>query len=217
MSLNGWFKLQCLWHKVKGCCVSGPFVEGFLLLVAHDAWPLPVFVTAGGVLCFLPSPWQQQCMLLCWCLSTAKVSPSMGIMDLPVRFSVGFRVPQQSWTAGSCHCSSQHVRAEAASRWDMVHNGCSVSVLYVSELCSCGPEDAWSNRDAQRLWLRLATAHSPQSAMLPTSFTFFCRSQSLPSQPFTYLTFFAMKYHGGSVKKEFCTSLDFFVCDWLLF
>lgn len=51
--------IQCLWHNIKRVlCFAGQFAEAFQLPVAHDAWPLPFFVTAGAVLCFLPSPWQ---------------------------------------------------------------------------------------------------------------------------------------------------------------
>lgn len=51
--------IQCLLQKVKRVlCFSGQFAEAFQLPVAHEAWPLPSFVTTGSVLCFLPSPWQ---------------------------------------------------------------------------------------------------------------------------------------------------------------
>lgn len=148
-------------------------------------------------------PGNQRCMLLCWCLSTAKVSP-LCLMDLPVRFSVRFKLSAPAKLGGralplfvpGCHW------VEAGWRWDTADNGLFVLLLDVLKLCSCGPGDAWSNRDTQRLWKRLAMAHSPHSAALPTRTTFCSHTELLPSQPFTHIK--ALFHTVGTLTFAFC-------------
>lgn len=95
--------IQCLWHKVKRVlCVSQ-----WLFSCQWPMMPDPSLSLSPLALysVFSHLRGNQRCMLLCWCLSTAKVSP-MCLIDLPVRFCVRFSVPQQSWAAGLCHCLS---------------------------------------------------------------------------------------------------------------
>lgn len=195
---------QCLQPKVlkKGCCVS--LCRGF------SAGSGPSRLTPPSLchhlhctLVFSHLPGNQRCMLLCWCLSTAKVSP-LCLMDLPVRFSVRFKLSAPAKLGGralplfvpGCHW------VEAGWRWDTADNGLFVLLLDVLKLCSCGPGDAWSNRDTQRLWKRLAMAHSPHSAALPTRTTFCSHTELLPSQPFTHIK--ALFHTVGTLTFAFC-------------
>lgn len=203
--LNGCFKYTVfVTQSKKGCCVS----QGSLHRLFNCQWPMMpdpshslsplalycVFSHLCGNHC---------CMLLLWCLSTAKVS-LMCLMDLPVRFSVRFRVPQarlNGWALPLFVPVCQWV--EAGWGWDRADNGCFVLLLDVLKRCSCGPGDAWSNRDTQRLCKRLAVAHSPQSAMLPTCSTFWSRAELQPSQPFTHIK--ALFHTVGTLTFSFCS------------
>lgn len=188
----------------KGCCCVSRGSLLWLFICQWPAMPDPSLSLSPLALysVFSHLRGNQRRMLLCWCLSTAKVSP-VCLMDLPVRFSVRFRVPQQSWTAGPCHCLSQGV-SEPRQGGDEI--GLIMAALFlcymVLKLCSCGPGDAWSNRDTQRLWKRLAVAHSPQSAMLPTYTTFCSLAELLPSQPFTHRK--ALFHPAGTLTFVFC-------------
>lgn len=189
--------IQCLCHKVKRVvCVSQ-----WLFSCQWPMMPDPSLSLSPLALysVFSHLRGNQRCMLLCWCLSTAKVSP-MCLIDLPVRFCVRFSVPQQSWALPLFVPGCQWV--DTGWGWDRADNGCFVPLLDVLELCSCGPGDAWSNRDTQRLWKRLAMAHSPQSAMLPTYTTFCNRAELLPSQPFTHIK--ALFHSVGTLTFAFC-------------
>lgn len=130
--------IQC-YTKWKGCCVS----RGSLQRLFSCQWPVmpdPSLSLSPLALysVFSHLPGNRRCMLLCWCLSTAKVSP-MCLMDLPVRFSVRFRVPQQSWAAGPCHCLSLGVN-ESKQGGDEI--GLIMTALFLCSMCwSCAPVD----------------------------------------------------------------------------
>lgn len=148
--------IQCLQHKMNRLlCFCRAVYRGFS--VASGPWCLTPPFLCHRWRCTLFSPrlcGNQHCMLLCWCLSTAKVSP-MCLMDLPVRFRVPPAKPS-IWALPLFVPWCQWV--EAGWGWDRADNGCFVLLLDVLKLYSCGPGDAWSNRDRQRLWKRRAVA-----------------------------------------------------------
>lgn len=75
----------------------------------------------------------------------------------------------------------------------------------MSEPSSCGPGDAWSNRDTQRLWKRLAAAHSPHSPCHPASTQHLLQpnaAELLPSQPFRHIK--ALSHPVGTLTFAFC-------------
>lgn len=136
------------------------------------------------------------CMLLCCCLSTAKVSP-MCLMDLPVRFSVRFRVPpRRSWAAGPCHCLSPGV-SERRRGGDEI--GLIMAALFpfcsVCGACARVGRETPGQTEAHKGRGPFSTdcQHAPPCAG---------RAELPPSQPFTHIK--ALSHSVGTLTFAFC-------------
>lgn len=145
-----------------------------------------------------PSLWQPapncHCVGVC---SQLKVSPAP-LMDPPS--------PPWGPLPSPRRCLSSGWRWVTAGRGgDRTDNGRFVLRLDVSKPSSCGPGDAWSNRDTQRLWKRLAAAHSPRSPCHPASTQHLLQpnaAELLPSQPFRHIK--ALSHPVGTLTFAFC-------------
>lgn len=133
---------QCLQPKVKKKRVLC-FTLQRLFSWQRPITPDPSFSLSPLALhsVFSHLPGNQRCMLLCWCLSTAKASP-LCLMDLPVRFSVRFKLSAPAKLGGralplfvpGCHW------VEAGWRWDTADNGLFVLLLDVLKLAPVDQE-----------------------------------------------------------------------------